>query len=77
MHALGEQRLAEESYRKLFEASIDGIYVTTPAGELLNANPALARIMGYDTPEQLISASSDVANNVYVNPAARARNSSA
>jgi PAS domain S-box-containing protein len=27
--------------------------------------------MGYDTPEQLISASSDVANNVYVNPAAR------
>ena len=55
VRALGEQRLAEESYRKLFEASIDGIYVTTPAGELLNANPALARIMGYDTPEQLIS----------------------
>ena len=70
--ALGEQRLAEESYRKLFEASIDGIYVTTPAGQLLNANPALARIMGYDTPEQLISsASSDVAHNVYVHPAAR------
>ncbi|HEX2366655.1 MAG TPA: PAS domain S-box protein [Bradyrhizobium sp.] len=71
VHALGEQRLAEESYRKLFEASIDGIYVTTPAGELLNANPSLARIMGYDTPEQLISASGDVASNVYVSPAAR------
>ena len=39
---------------------------------MLNANPALARIMGYETPEQLISgASSDVAHNVYVNPAAR------
>src|SRR6202012_5182228 len=70
--ALVEQRLAEESYRKLFEASIAGIYVTTPSGQLLNANPALARIMGYDTPEQLISsASSDVAHNVYVHPAAR------
>jgi PAS domain S-box-containing protein len=70
--ALVEQRLAEESYRKLFETSIDGIYVTTPAGQLLNANPALARIMGYDSPEQLISsASSDVAHNVYVHPAAR------
>lgn len=73
VRALGEQRLAEESYRKLFEASIDGIYVTTPGGELLNANPALARIMGYDTPEQLIGgASSDIAHTVYVYPAARA-----
>jgi PAS domain S-box-containing protein len=72
VRALGEQRLAEESYRKLFEASIDGIYVTTPSGELLNANPALARIMGYDTPEQLISgAGSDIAHTVYVHPSAR------
>ena len=51
VRALAEQRLAEESYRKLFEGSVDGIYVTTPAGALLNANPALARMMGYDTPE--------------------------
>ncbi len=72
VRALSEQRLAEESYRKLFEASIDGIYVTTPSGELLNANPALARIMGYDSPEELISgASSDIAHNVYVHPSAR------
>src|SRR5437016_4411422 len=71
VHALAEQRLAEESYRKLFEASIDGIYVTTPAGALLNANPALARIMGYDTPEALINDISDVASTVYVHPAAR------
>jgi PAS domain S-box-containing protein len=71
VRALAEQRLAEESYSKLFEASIDGIYVTTPGGKLLNANPALARIMGYDTPEQLIAAIDDVALNVYVNPSAR------
>ena len=71
VRALAEQRLAEESYRKLFEASIDGIYVTTPAGALLNANPALARIMGYDTPEALINSISDVASTIYVHPAAR------
>jgi len=71
VHALAEQRLAEESYRKLFETSIDGIYVTTPAGALLNANPALARIMGYDTPQALINSISDVASMVYVHPAAR------
>src|SRR6202040_670611 len=72
VHALAEQRLAEESYRKLFEGSIDGIYVTTPAGALLNANPALARIMGYDTPEQMINSVSDIAHTIYVHPAARA-----
>jgi PAS domain S-box-containing protein len=72
VHALAEQRLAEESYRKLFEGSIDGIYVTTPAGALLNANPALARIMAYDTPEQLINDVSDIAHTIYVHPAARA-----
>ena len=32
VRALAEQRLAEESYRKLFEGSVDGIYVTTPGG---------------------------------------------
>jgi PAS domain S-box-containing protein len=72
IHALAEQRLAEESYRKLFEGSVDGIYVTTPAGALLNANPALARMMGYGTPEELIGSISDIAHTIYVDPAARA-----
>jgi PAS domain S-box-containing protein len=73
IRALAEQRLAEESYRKLFEGSVDGIYVTTPAGKLLNANPALARMMGYETPEALIRAIDDIAHTVYVDPAARAK----
>jgi PAS domain S-box-containing protein len=72
VHALAEQRLAEESYRKLFEGSVDGIYVTTPGGALLNANPALARIMGYDSPEELIRATHDIAYTIYVDPDARA-----
>src|SRR6202007_2844921 len=71
VHALAEQRLAEESYRKLFEGSVDGIYVTTPAGALLNANPALARMMGYDSPEELIRSVADIAHTVYVHPEAR------
>src|SRR6202048_1704932 len=70
--ALAEQRLAEESYRKLFQGSIDGIYVTTPDGALLNANPALARMMGYDSPQDLINGIGDVAQSIYVHPSARA-----
>jgi len=72
IRALAEQRLAEESYRKLFEGSVDGIYVTTPAGALLNANPALARMMGYETPEQLIGGIGDISSTIYLDPAARA-----
>ena len=72
--SLAEQRFAEaeESYRKLFDSSIDGIYVTTPDGLLLNANPALARMMGYDSPRDLIRNVTDVANRIYVDPNVRA-----
>ncbi len=71
VRALAEQRLAEESYRKLFESSVDGIYVTTPGGELLDANPALARMMGYATPQELIRGIGDVADSVYLHKSAR------
>jgi PAS domain S-box-containing protein len=71
LRALAEQRLAEESYRKLFESSVGGIYVTTPGGTLLNANPALARMMGYATPQDLINGIDDIASSVYVDRAAR------
>jgi PAS domain S-box-containing protein len=72
VRALAEQKLAEESYEKLFESSIEGIYVTTPQGQILNANPALARIMGYDTPEALINATSNIARTIYLDPEMRA-----
>lgn len=71
--SLAERRFAEaeESYRKLFDSSIDGIYVTTPEGRLLNANPALARMMGYDTPQELIEGVTDVAMAIYLDPSLR------
>jgi PAS domain S-box-containing protein len=71
VHALAEQRHAEESYRKLFEGSVDGIYVTTPGGALLNANSALARMMGYQTSQDLIDGIGNIADTIYVHPAAR------
>jgi PAS domain S-box-containing protein len=39
---------------------------------LLNANPALARMMGYATPQDLISGIGDIAGTIYVHPEARA-----
>ena len=77
VRALAEQRLAEESYRKLFEGSVDGIYVTTPGGALLNANPALARMMGYDTPQRSDRRHRRHRRQIYVHPAGARRISGA
>jgi PAS domain-containing protein len=45
-------RDAEEKYRTIFENAVDGIFQTTPDGHYLSANPALARIYGYASPEE-------------------------
>jgi len=46
---------AETDYRRIFESAITGIYQTTVAGRYVTANPMLARMFGYDSPEELIA----------------------
>jgi PAS domain S-box-containing protein len=47
----------EEQYRNIFEASFDGINISTLDGRIVEANPALCRMFGY-TREELLSISS-------------------
>ena len=63
-------RKAEEKYRLIFEDAIEGMFQTTPDGKCLSANPALARMYGYDSPEELM-AISDIGEVVYVDPERR------
>ena len=51
--AEAELRESEIRYRSLFEDAILGIYQTTPDGRILTANPALVRMLGYDSFEEL------------------------
>ncbi len=44
---------SERRYRDLFENSLIGIYRTTPGGKILIANPALIRMLGFDSFEEL------------------------
>lgn len=69
---LGERKLAEQKYRSIFENSISGIFQTTSEGRYLSVNPAMARIYGYDSPEDMIASITDIASQVYVNPQNRA-----
>lgn len=44
---------SEQRYRNLFENSVLGIYRTTPDGRILLANPALLRMLGYSSFDEL------------------------
>ena len=61
-------RKAEERYRSIFENAGEGIFQTTPDGAYLSANPALARIYGFDSVEELIRKRRDIEHELYVDP---------
>ncbi len=61
-------RAAEAKYRDIFENAGEGIFQTTPAGHYLAANPKLAGIYGYPSPEALIAAVRDIRHQIYVDP---------
>jgi PAS domain S-box-containing protein len=62
-------RAAEEKYRGLFENVSEGVYQTSPNGELLATNPALVHMLGYSSEHELRAL--DV-KDLYVNPEDRA-----
>ncbi len=63
-------RDSESAYRSLVEHAAVGIFRTAPDGRILEANHALARMLGYDSPEEVVALPD--ARNLYVNPSDRA-----
>jgi diguanylate cyclase (GGDEF)-like protein/PAS domain S-box-containing protein len=64
---------AEKKYRDTFEEALEGIFQTTIDGRALDANPAVARMLGYDSPKDFISSVKNTAHDVWVFPEERAR----
>ncbi|MFA4902680.1 MAG: PAS domain S-box protein [Desulfobaccales bacterium] len=62
---------SEARYRGIFENAVVGIFQSTPAGRLLSVNPVLARIHGYDSPEDMITGVMDLGHQVFVDPSLR------
>lgn len=62
---------AEARYQSIFHNAVEGIFQTSPSGRYLDANPALARIYGYTSPEELIYGITDISRQLYVDPARR------
>lgn len=61
----------EEKYHGIFDHLVEGIFQTTPDGQYLLANMALARIYGYASPDELMRSVTDIGQRLYVVPGRR------
>jgi two-component system, NtrC family, sensor kinase len=66
----GALREAERKYRGIFDNAIFGIFQSTPSGRYLSVNPAMARIFGYDSAEEMINTVAAI-SQLYVDPKRR------
>ncbi len=60
-------RESEEKYRGIFENTSVAFFQTRTDGSIATANPAFARLLGYDSPEEVIRCVSDI-RSIYVYP---------
>lgn len=69
--AYQQLEVAEAKYRGIFENAGEGIFQSTPDGRYITANPALARIYGCDSPEEVTAKFTDIERQLYVDPVRR------
>ena len=66
-----ESRSSLEQYESIVHNAVEGIFQSTPDGRYILANPALARMYGYESPAELIESVSDITHSVYVDSSVR------
>ena len=66
-----ELAFARKKFQAIFDNTADGIYQSTPEGKFIMANPSMARIFAYDSPEDLIHSVTDIGNQIYADPVER------
>ncbi len=59
-------KASEQRYRELFQNVTAGVFQTTADGKFMAANPALVRMLGYDSEDELLEL--DVARDIYMDP---------
>lgn len=64
---------AEAKYHSIFDNAAEGIFQSTPDGRYITANPALAQIYGYSSPEEVLAHFNNIERQLYVEPNRRAQ----
>ena len=67
-----ERRAAEKKYQDIFDGALEGFFLTTPEGKAITANRALAEMLGYDSPQELVARITDTAHDLWADPEERA-----
>jgi PAS domain S-box-containing protein len=62
---------SEAKYRSIFDNAAEGIFQSTIDGRYITVNPAMARILGYESPAELMALVSDIGAQIYADPARR------
>jgi len=62
-------KASEENYRELVEQIPDGVYKSTHAGKFLEANPAMIKMLGYNSKEELLAI--DIKSDFYIDETER------
>ena len=62
---------SEEQLRNIFLNAPIGIFHSVWEGTLVTVNPALSKMLGYSSPEELILATTNMTTQIYVDPAIR------
>ncbi|NOY98474.1 MAG: transporter substrate-binding domain-containing protein [Chloroflexi bacterium] len=70
---LSKRKQAEERVRNIVENAVEGIFQSTLQGQFISINPTMARIYGYESPEEMIAAVTNIRDQLYVNPQDRDR----
>ena len=66
-------RQSEEKYRHFFENTLVGVFQSSLEGRYISTNPALARIYGYGSPDEVVSSVTDIAAQIFVDAEDRKR----
>ncbi len=59
-------QVSEENFRGIFEGAVEGIFKATADGGIVTLNSSLARMLGYDTPEDLMAATGSRVHPLFV-----------
>lgn len=71
MQAIAKLEESEHKFRNIYENSQEGIFQTRVDGTYISVNPALARMYGFTSPEELISSRTDISKEAYSDPTER------
>jgi PAS domain S-box-containing protein len=61
-------RRAEQEYRSIFENALEGMFRSTLDGRFIMVNPAFARMLGYASPEEVITGIEKIGREFYADP---------